>query len=79
MRADRESGEVRPHVLGERVDGLVAIVAIGGESEGLPDACVDAADAVLRIPTSGIVPSYNVQAATSIVLGEWMRQVSERG
>ena len=32
------------------------------------------ADETVRIPTRGFIPSYNVQAATSMLLGEWLRQ-----
>jgi len=52
-----------------------AAVFVGGEAEGLPEALVDQADDVLRIPTRGFVPSYNVQAAVGIVIGEWLRQI----
>jgi tRNA G18 (ribose-2'-O)-methylase SpoU len=34
-------------------------------------------DACLRIPMRGFIPSYNVQAAAGIVLGEWLRQTHE--
>jgi len=28
----------------------------------------------VRIPTRGFIPSYNVQAAVGMLLGEWLRQ-----
>lgn len=52
-------------------------VLFGGERDGLPRTLVDAADACVRIPTRGFVPSYNVQAAVGIVLGETLRQVED--
>ena len=51
-----------------------ATLFVGGEAEGLPPTVLESADAVLRIPTRGFVPSYNVQAAVGIVLGECLRQ-----
>ncbi|MFK7896029.1 MAG: TrmH family RNA methyltransferase [Myxococcota bacterium] len=52
------------------------LAVIGGETEGLSPALVEACDAVLRIPTRGFIPSYNVQAAAGIALGEWLRQTA---
>jgi TrmH family RNA methyltransferase len=47
---------------------------LGGERDGLPAEALAQADAVVRIPSGGFIPSYNVQAATGILLGEWLRQ-----
>ena len=51
-----------------------AAIVFGGEAEGIPEALLARADAVVRIPTRGFIPSYNVQAAVGILLGEWLRQ-----
>jgi tRNA G18 (ribose-2'-O)-methylase SpoU len=51
---------------------------IGGEATGLPAEILAASDEVLRIPTRGFIPSYNVQAATGILLGEYLRQTALR-
>jgi tRNA G18 (ribose-2'-O)-methylase SpoU len=53
---------------------LPAVVLVGGEAAGIPENLLAEADAVVRIPTRGIIPSFNVQAAVGIVLGEWLRQ-----
>lgn len=49
-------------------------VFLGGEAEGIPAAILERMDEVLRIPMRGFIPSYNVQAAAAIVLGEWLRR-----
>ncbi len=49
-------------------------ILVGGEATGLPARLLEAADEVVRIPTAGFIPSYNVQAAVGVVLGEWLRQ-----
>jgi len=51
---------------------------LGGEAEGVPAPILASMDEVLRIPMRGFVPSYNVQAAAGIVLGEWLRRSEER-
>jgi tRNA G18 (ribose-2'-O)-methylase SpoU len=53
-------------------------VFLGGEAEGLPTAVLDRMDECLRIPMRGFIPSYNVQAAAGIVLGEWLRRAEDR-
>jgi len=50
------------------------LVLVGSETHGIPDALARSADEVVRIPIGGFIPSYNVQAAVGIVLGEWLRQ-----
>lgn len=50
------------------------MIIVGSETTGVPDAVLDSADDVVRIPSAGFIPSYNVQAAVGILLGEWMRQ-----
>jgi tRNA G18 (ribose-2'-O)-methylase SpoU len=59
--------------------GPVAVF-LGGEAEGIPREVLERMDAILRIPMRGFIPSYNVQAAAGIVLGEWLRHThaSER-
>lgn len=52
------------------------LVVIGSETEGLGAELLAECDAVLRIPTAGFIPSYNVQAAAGIALGEWLRQTT---
>ncbi|HPG25501.1 MAG: TrmH family RNA methyltransferase [Spirochaetaceae bacterium] len=50
------------------------VLLVGSEAEGLPRVVLDAADEVVRVPMAGFIPSYNVQAAVGVALGEWMRQ-----
>lgn len=52
-------------------------VFLGGEALGIPAGILSRMDACLRIPMRGFIPSYNVQAAAGIVLGEWLRQTNE--
>jgi tRNA G18 (ribose-2'-O)-methylase SpoU len=54
-------------------------VFLGGEALGIPAAILARMDACLRIPMRGFIPSYNVQAAAGIVLGEWLRRSGEGG
>jgi TrmH family RNA methyltransferase len=56
-----------------------AIVFVGSETTGLPAALLAELDDLVRIPTRGIIPSYNVQAAVSVALGEWLRQEAADG
>jgi len=49
-------------------------VLIGSEATGIPAALLAEADETIAIPVGGFIPSYNVQAAVGIFLGEWMRQ-----
>ena len=51
-----------------------SLVILGSETLGIPAPILDRAAEILRIPTRGFIPSYNVQAATGILLGEWLRQ-----
>jgi tRNA G18 (ribose-2'-O)-methylase SpoU len=53
-----------------------SVVLVGGEAAGIPESLLAESDVVVRIPTRGIIPSYNVQAAVAIALGEWLRQSS---
>jgi TrmH family RNA methyltransferase len=49
-------------------------ILVGSETTGLEAGLLEAADEILRIPTQGFIPSYNVQAVVAMVLGEWLRQ-----
>ena len=50
------------------------ILLLGRESAGVPASVHDAADARLRIPIRADLRSLNVAVATSMVLGEALRQ-----
>jgi len=50
------------------------VVLVGSETTGIPEPILEEADEVVSIPIGGFIPSYNVQAAVGILLGEWMRQ-----
>ncbi|MBW2274978.1 MAG: hypothetical protein JRG96_17055 [Deltaproteobacteria bacterium] len=72
--AVEDSGDRAPWELDLR--GAVLFV-VGGERQGIPQALLGEADAVLRIPMAGFVPSYNLQAAMAVVMGERLRQLGE--
>ncbi|MCE9637972.1 MAG: hypothetical protein K8T90_19910 [Planctomycetes bacterium] len=55
--------------------GDVLLVA-GGEHAGVPADVIASADAVIRLPSAGFIPSYNVQAAIAAVAAERLRQES---
>jgi tRNA G18 (ribose-2'-O)-methylase SpoU len=55
--------------------GPVLLVA-GGERAGIPAAVLSGADEIVRLPTAGLIPSYNVQAAMAAVAAERLRQES---
>ena len=54
------------------------LFVIGGERHGIPAAVLDRCDDVLRLPMDGFVPSYNLQAAMEMVVGERLRQLATR-
>lgn len=56
-----------------------ALLAIGGEREGLGPGLLAACDEVVRVPMAGFVPSYNLQAAMAAVAVERLRQEQRRG
>ena len=56
-----------------------SLVILGSETLGIDESILMKADEVVRIPTRGFIPSYNVQAATGMVLGEWLRQSALTG
>jgi TrmH family RNA methyltransferase len=55
-----------------------ALFVVGGERYGIPPEVLARCDEVLRIPTAGFIPSYNLQAAMAAVAIERLRQ-EERG
>lgn len=54
-----------------------ALCVIGGETEGIPASVLAEVDEVVRLSMRGFIPSYNVQAATSMLLGEYLRQTND--
>jgi TrmH family RNA methyltransferase len=50
------------------------VILVGGETTGIDEEILRNVDEIFRIPTRGFIPSYNVQAAVAMVLGEWLRQ-----
>jgi TrmH family RNA methyltransferase len=55
------------------LSGRVAFL-FGNEAHGLPPAIVEDADAVVRVPQSGMAESLNLAAAASVCLFEWQRR-----
>jgi len=51
-----------------------ALFVVGGEAEGISPASLERCDAVVRIPMSGFIRSYNLQAAVAVIAAERMRQ-----
>ena len=66
-----DTGEIGPW--DEDLTGNVLIV-IGGEHDGISDPVLQDSDSVLRVPMSGFVPSYNLQAPMAVVATEALRQ-----
>jgi len=66
-----DSGEIGPWE--EDLTGDVLLV-IGGEHDGISDHILKESDSVLRVPMSGFVPSYNLQAPMAVVAAEALRQ-----
>ena len=56
--------------------GAPALFVVGGERHGIPAEVLAACDEVIRIPMSGFIPSYNLQAAMAAVACERLRQLS---
>ncbi len=52
------------------------LIVVGGEQEGVPESLLAEADHVIRVPMQGFLPSYNLQAAMAVVMGERLRQVA---
>ncbi|MCO4771861.1 MAG: hypothetical protein KDA24_17650 [Deltaproteobacteria bacterium] len=51
------------------------VLVLGNERDGLSREVLEQADAVVRIPMAGFVPSYNLQAAMTAIATERLRQV----
>ncbi|MEM7410360.1 MAG: TrmH family RNA methyltransferase [Myxococcota bacterium] len=51
------------------------LCVVGGESEGVPPTLLRRCDDVVRIPMSGFVTSYNLQAAVAMLAAERLRQL----
>lgn len=62
----------------EDLTGDVVLV-VGAERDGVSAPVLEAADAVVKLPMDGFVPSYNLQVAVSVLAVEALRQRQERG
>ena len=62
----------------EDLTGDVVLV-VGAEREGVSQPVLEAADAVVKLPMDGFVPSYNLQVAVSVLAVEALRQRESRG
>jgi tRNA guanosine-2'-O-methyltransferase len=51
-----------------------AVLVLGRELTGIPEAIEQGCDRTLTIPQSGLVESLNVQTAAAIAIYEYMRQ-----
>ncbi len=52
------------------------VLVVGGERNGIPEQILEQSDDIIRIPMSGFVPSFNLQAPLSYVAIEAQRQRS---
>jgi len=52
------------------------MLIIGGERAGISDSIINKSDIIIRIPMTGFVPSFNLQAPMAIVASEAQRQRS---
>ena len=52
------------------------VLVVGGERDGIPKQILEHSDEIIRIPMSGFVPSFNLQAPLSYVAIEAQRQRS---
>ena len=55
------------------------ILVVGAEREGVSQPVLEAADAVVKLPMDGFVPSYNLHVAVSVLAVEALRQRESRG
>jgi tRNA G18 (ribose-2'-O)-methylase SpoU len=55
------------------------ILVVGAEREGVSQPVLEAADAIVKLPMDGFVPSYNLQVAVSVLAVEALRQRESRG
>ena len=70
-----DSGNLEPW--DEDLSGNVILV-VGGEHDGISKPILDCSDSVIRVPMSGFVPSYNLQAPMAVVAAESLRQRNSR-
>jgi 23S rRNA (guanosine2251-2'-O)-methyltransferase len=54
-----------------------ALFVIGGERAGIPQPILNQSHDILRLPMEGFIPSYNLQAAMSMVMGDRLRQLGK--
>lgn len=66
-----DTGEIGPW--DEDLTGDILLV-VGGEHDGISKSVLKASDSVIRVPMSGFVPSYNLQAPMAVVAAESLRQ-----
>ena len=52
------------------------VLIVGGERNGISEEILSESDEIVRIPMSGFVPSFNLQAPLSAVAIEAQRQRS---
>ena len=52
------------------------VFVVGGEAGGVASSLLERCDVTIRIPMTGFIQSYNLQAALAIVAGERLRQAS---
>jgi len=57
----------------EDLTGDVVLV-VGAERNGVSNEVIEAADAIVKLPMDGFVPSYNLQVAVSVMAVEALRQ-----
>ena len=54
------------------------VLIVGGEREGISEQVLSEVDEIIRIPMTGFVPSFNLQAPLSAVAIEAQRQRSDQ-
>lgn len=54
------------------------VLVVGAERAGVSTEVIHAADAVVKLPMDGFVPSYNLQVAVSVMAVEALRQRLQR-
>jgi tRNA G18 (ribose-2'-O)-methylase SpoU len=54
------------------------LLIVGGERHGIPPEVLAATEGAIRVPMRGFIPSYNLQAAMAMVVGEHLRQLAAR-
>lgn len=55
-----------------------SLFVVGAEEHGVDPGVLVRADLILRLPMRGFIPSYNLQAAMAMVIGELLRQSRPR-